>query len=115
MRLSEAIRLGALLNPQGFGEMKEKDGRTCALGAALEAMGALQKDVRTNWLFPVLKMYVTCPAGDGHAQFGETSLDAMIIHLNDFHKWTREEIADWVEVQEVRQEKEVKEHFGVPV
>lgn len=32
MRLSEAIRLGSMLKPQGFNVLAE-DGRTCAMGA----------------------------------------------------------------------------------
>ncbi len=38
MRLSEAIRLGAMLKPQGFNGWTDED-RTCALAAAGEAAG----------------------------------------------------------------------------
>ena len=39
MRLSEAIRLGAMLRPQAFRPLFTDDG-ACALGAALLAVGA---------------------------------------------------------------------------
>lgn len=41
MKLSEAILLGASMNKQAFGTYKDKDGGTCALGAAMEAVGCL--------------------------------------------------------------------------
>ena len=42
MQLSTAIRLGAMLRPQGFRQLFTNVGgevRSCALGAAAEAMG----------------------------------------------------------------------------
>lgn len=38
MRLSEAIRLGAMMRPQTFGALSDERG-TCAMGAAYEAAG----------------------------------------------------------------------------
>lgn len=38
MKLSEAIRLGSMLKPQGRGHLLFED-KTCALGAACEADG----------------------------------------------------------------------------
>lgn len=43
MRLSEAIRLGAMLKPQGFGSYF-RHGATCAMGAAIEAVGGANDD-----------------------------------------------------------------------
>jgi len=40
MRLSDAIRLGAMLKPQAYGGF-HFEGRTCAMGAALDACGRL--------------------------------------------------------------------------
>ncbi len=37
-----------------------------------------------------------CPHGNS-----KISLKTAIIHLNDFHKWSREEIADWLETLDV--------------
>ncbi len=41
MRLSEAIRLGAMLKPQKYGPYIKGDESTCALYAACDAMGDL--------------------------------------------------------------------------
>jgi len=100
MRLSEAIRLGAMLHPQRFGSYatyRDERGRfcssnapiatiaaTCALGAA-SAAGLTTDDAIDSPRF-------TCPACNWHTQ-----RLALVIHLNDRHRWTRERIADWVE------------------
>lgn len=119
MKLSEAIRLGSMMKPQGFGNIF--DGiSTCAIGAALDANGKLDewKERRCSpasfgtwgerwcnvyeWWCNVYtslgismhhKSWAVCPV------CGETNLLTSIIatHLNDKHKWTREQIADWIE------------------
>lgn len=105
MRLSEAIRLGAMLRPQGFGNLwtVRPDGRlieSCALGAACDAFGRgfsashcgvwqLPKDLET-WL---AGGPVECPACPS---FSTARRESMIAHLNDLHRWTRDAIADWV-------------------
>lgn len=107
MRLSEAIRLGAMLKPQGHGELVHH-GRTCALGAALDAVGALCSDYDAVGIrFPITRQVRLglCPApgcenyAHGHATVMET-----VFYLNDSHDWTRERIADWVETLEGPQE-----------
>lgn len=56
--------------------------------------------------FPQLKdaaTAYTCPAGDRCNRHPappdryHIDLRSMIVHLNDYHRWTRECIADWVE------------------
>lgn len=39
MKYSEAMRLGAMLAPQAYGFFKDGNGKTCANGAVMEAMG----------------------------------------------------------------------------
>lgn len=96
MKLSEAIRLGAMMKPQGFaGTGSRKCQETCAYGAALDAISS-DESVSTHW--PWLKtLYpdpVWCPVC-------HLSCDVHIIpHLNNKHRWTRERIADWVETLE---------------
>jgi hypothetical protein len=95
MRLSEAIRLGAMLRPQAFGKMFRTvrgEMRSCALGAAAEALGESPYDSFAP-LFDAMRM---CPMGCGW-----TSVGSLIPHLNDEHRWTRERIADWVETVEI--------------
>jgi hypothetical protein len=91
MKLSEAIRLGAMLRPQGRIDFFSADGKSCALGAALEARGIQHRILAT-------------PA-ESDAIYGQLyrwwpwlrvlSIDA-ITYRNDVEGWTREQIADWV-------------------
>lgn len=98
MKLSEAIRLGAMLHPQCFGSMNRwRDGgdlpsavgddeviATCALGAA-EAAGYPDT-------FSVSSSDMVCP----ECPQWTNGLEQVVAHLNDRHRWTRERIADWV-------------------
>jgi hypothetical protein len=93
MKLSEAIRLGSLLRPQGFRYLFDNHGRTCALGAALDAIRKLpdflsDRYIPEEWI-NFINYHSQCPA----CPF----VGNVITHLNDFHKWTRESIADWIE------------------
>lgn len=103
LKLSEAIRLGARLKPQGRTFLTH-DGRTCAVGAALDVCGRLDADApeSKNWhvaemLWPwaavVIPERIVHPV-TGQA-YGATAL-RLITSLNDLHDWTREQIADWV-------------------
>lgn len=107
MRLSEAIRLGAMLRPQGFIKTLAHSG-SCAMGAAVEATGgsvpATYEDAMAHlvhrWPFVFAAELVTYPpCGCGMAGFKST-VRACVLHLNDTHRWTREQIADWVQVIE---------------
>ncbi len=101
--LSQAIRLGSTFHPQAFkamvitshGEMK-----TCALGAALEAIGKLD-DANPDWQLcrrfgkKLMDSTVSCPAC---GLFGSTNnVLYMVTHLNDKHEWPREKISDWLQ------------------
>jgi hypothetical protein len=114
MKLSEAIREGSKIRPQGFLDWFEvRDGQvcSCAMGAAYEAVrpakaaewiellkeeGELFDDLNFAKLFPGLPTTNTfpCPACD---KWGLLMLTQAAGHLNDDHEWTREAIADWVE------------------
>lgn len=102
MKLSEAIRLGAMLTPQGIGGYFDQVG-TCALGAASEALGMVPAIEETNGrphvpynelsaVYPWLERQVMHPVR------GEELSGCVVIYtLNDVNCWTREQIADWVE------------------
>lgn len=92
LRLSEAIRIGATKRPQGFGGVLSqlRDGTSCAMHAAYEAIeGAQHPDVSkasdrlSHW---------------GALMFGETIVEE-VIGRNDGGRFTREQIADWLESQ----------------
>lgn len=106
--LSEAIRLGCLVsgnNPSG----SFRGGRTCAMGAALLAVGF------TDWhdfdaLCAAVRAWdgehgrILCPVPEGGCRCGcgkpcvyAGSLHSVIQHLHDTHGWSRERCADWVE------------------
>lgn len=113
MKLSEAIRLGAMLKPQAFNSSGREG--SCALRAAADASG-LQDDLHSllayeglKRRYPVLLRPVpACPVcwcwgtEDAHV------LD-IVWHLNDSHRWTRERIADWVATVEPAEPSEIVE------
>lgn len=107
MRLSEAIRLGSMLKPQAFGKSYDAHiGGTCAIAAAVDAIGLLKTDggtllnachlsaVPEAWRLTI-NQRVTCP--NCHVT---CRVDGVAAHLNDHHRWTREQIAAWVETLE---------------
>jgi hypothetical protein len=114
MKFSEAIRLGATMRRQTRGEYFTRGGqRSCALGAAIDAAGiklvpcnglardrrtGLMADFKWKYVWPdewtkVIGYFTTCPAC--HEFCGEVR--RIVSHLNDKHRWTREQIADFVE------------------
>ena len=111
MNLSEAIRLGAMLSPQGFATGHPT--RRCALEAALDAVRGPGKHlgwkgdldyVAIERLWPIVSRRAVCPV---HCELGQRRswvLLGVVWHLNDFHRWTRERIADWVATVEAEME-----------
>jgi len=67
--------------------------------------------------FPNIRETVSyCPATEPECMGDDApiiiTLDTMIMHLNDFHKWAREDIADWLETLDIDltiQEKEMED------
>jgi hypothetical protein len=102
MTLSQAIRLGARLKPQTMG-MWQAGGKTCAAGAALDAIGRLETDepsllLQEQWPVSTLRVqHPACP------HITDYSVLAIITTLNDCEGWSRERIADWVESIEAQQ------------
>lgn len=99
MRLSDAIRLGAMLKPQGRFHILDEHGRTCALGAALDAVGQL--DDSGPSIYALDDKWPWCTAHDDREcpdcrRGPMPSIHTVIVHLNDDHAWTREQIAEWV-------------------
>lgn len=107
MKLSEAIRLGSMLKPQGFGSV-HWDGRTCAMGAAMDAVGGLGAgECFSGWYawirrWPVLSSLLGKPCHVCGEPMGVEGI--VITHLNDVHQWTREQIATFVEGIEQQQD-----------
>jgi hypothetical protein len=97
--LAEFIRVGATRGPQCFGSYFDELGGSCALGAVYEGVyhlprqhGKLIPD-HLERLFRCLdEVTKQCPEGCGK----RLPLAAMIVHLNDDHRLTREQIATWL-------------------
>jgi hypothetical protein len=99
IELAEAIAEGARRRPtQAFGEYFSTRGGSCALGAAYEGTYALPQEAgsirpRLDRLFDCLEnVRRRCPVGCNK----RLPLNAIILHLNDDHHWTREQIVDWL-------------------
>jgi hypothetical protein len=97
--LAEFIRAGSTRGPQCFGSYFDDKGGSCALGAVYEGVyrlprqhGKLIPD-HLERLFRCLdEVMKTCPGGCGK----RLPLAPMIVHLNDDHRLTREQIAEWL-------------------
>lgn len=107
MRLSEAIRLGATMKPQGKYYFF-RDGATCAQGAALDAVGLLHEEDSLACHYEMARLWpwvnpldpaaacFSCPfCGPGRGRMA-----SLIAHLNNDHEWSRERIADFVKLHE---------------
>ena len=75
---------------------------SCALGAAYEGIYRLADDMGGKRPTKDLTTFFDCLEGTIRACPIEGCkkrllLSAMIVHLNDFHEWSREKIADWLE------------------
>jgi hypothetical protein len=98
--LAEAILSGAERRPrQSFGMYFGPEGGSCALGAAYDGVYRLPESVRgthptrMDRFFHCLEnVSKRCPAGCRK----QVPIAALIVHLNDDHRWTREQIADWL-------------------
>jgi hypothetical protein len=89
-----------MLAPQSFKiGYDEKTQATCALVAAVQAAGITSMpDFRQQYSWCIENWPVRCPACGRKGQ----SPAAVIVYLNDHHRWSREAIADWVEALEVK-------------
>jgi hypothetical protein len=107
MTLSEAIRLGAMLKPQNHYGALFENGATCAVGAAVDACGALNpEDIKGCYRFavhrfPILREYAWHPL---EIRDAERHIEQIVFDLNDSAEWTREQIADWVATVEAQHE-----------
>lgn len=119
MKPSEAMRLGAMSTEQAFVTMGDGVAKACALGAMMIGYGhgndpygmlydpahpasevtALHMPVHPEYAhrLQVGNRYEPCP----HHGCRLTDLTgggfALVVHLNDLHKWPRNKIADWLE------------------
>jgi hypothetical protein len=107
--LADLILEGVQRRPeQSFGEYYRGRKSSCALGAAYEGLYRLPSEAggitprRLDLLFDCLDNQVRiCPeCGKKRLPLG-----AIIIHLNDHHLWSREQIATWLRADAARFER----------
>jgi hypothetical protein len=115
LKLSEAIRLGSMMVPKTTRALFCFDGdgqviAACALGAARLALGPKWASKSAEDLIfireweDLFRIQVHNPVHDPAFSFPNIRrLDDVIISLNDGYGWTRQRIADWVELIERRQ------------
>ena len=104
--LASFIRTGLARRPiQAIGRYFQGMHASCALGAAYEGMYRLPADGDNihpskdlQWFFFCLDMVKHCPAEGCRKRL---SLAAVIVHLNDDHRWSQEDIASWIEGEPV--------------
>lgn len=102
MRLSELIRRGLPGTEQAHGVYFQGTNRACAIGAAMRAEGmgspAYINDFRDRW-HRVLDQPARCPRW---LECGiSADVEAVLIHMNDDHRVSREDIAAWLEAQDL--------------
>jgi hypothetical protein len=101
-KLSTLIREGAAKRPQVFYQLIAPvgDGNygTCALGAALDAVGyeMFGEDPTSEELVTHIGLELVAVASPAHPGLERPLID-VIINLNDHERWSREQIADWLE------------------
>ena len=78
-----------------FEQTKQYLAETAIVGLHPDTGTIVQRNLKK--LFPALSKTAKCPKCSTSKQSIFKTLDRMIIHLNDEHKWTREEVADWLE------------------
>lgn len=82
-----------MTGPQCFDSYATQEGATCALGAALRAIGDKSEEYFVGAFWPwVDRDRVRCP----ECASWLSDVECAIAHLNDNHRLTREQIADWV-------------------
>lgn len=115
MKLSEAMRLGAMNGHQISYRLFDEQGGSCALGAVMFSSGAAHSlaDIRKldsigadpreeiKKLFPILREWPTIvPDGLTRETIGrryKPTLFEVIIYLNNECGWSREQISDYIE------------------
>lgn len=98
LRLSEAIRLGAMTTDQAFWTFADEQGGTCAVGAAIVALGGdPSRDVEAFEAVVRQRVDLSGETICEHAQYWtSTDIAGAIYHLNDQHRMPRNQIADWL-------------------
>lgn len=107
--LSEHIRLGAMISEQIFGRLWIGDDKSCAMGSAIFSRYGVgcrtwsaeqwQEDggiLKKEWPYVYDNKTHKCELCGGSS----ADISMLVVHLNDSHRLSRQEIADIVEQYE---------------
>lgn len=109
LSLSQAARKGAEMHPQGYGELVESrctpEGEetlcTCFLGAAWAGLGHdihyMEAEEEAQICYELKKVWPLLDVVRKGPVHLHGPLQSIITRLNDLKRWTREDIADWLE------------------
>jgi len=94
-----AVRVGAAKRPQArYAHLSGLNGGTDAIGAAADAVGELERLLKTKDYGPLQKRWPVLARRVKHPLRKEVALVQSIVHnLNDHHGWTREAVAAFVD------------------
>jgi hypothetical protein len=102
MKLSAAIRIGSMTTKQIIGLAHDGGNGRCAIGAALDAAGeqpAKRPESNGNFM-PMWSLRLRQLFPIARVTLGDMDVCQTIWHMNDSGRFTREQIADWVETIE---------------
>ena len=95
-KLAEAIRRGCKAFPnQSYGDYYGSSMAACAMGAAAVTFRIHPSDIDCPEVL-TCPIRSDCNLRDSSIRGGQ--LFSLVVHLNDDHRWTREDIADYLDV-----------------
>lgn len=115
MKLSAAIRIGSMTTRQIIGKLSDGANGRCAIGAAADIGGCLEECSKTGMygalgqVFPIANRIVERPDDPAYPDIiikHKYTVMSVMWMLNDICKWSREQIADWVETVECAADRE---------
>jgi hypothetical protein len=97
-----------MMGDQLYGKLIDDRGGSCAMGAACLAAGFISKESSLKYYsgvmvaWPWMDRTISCPSCgcEFRTSLGATGVWSAVVHLNNNHRWLREQIADWVETIE---------------
>lgn len=104
LKLSEAIRAGIPMAPQQGTHDLYVNGRACALGTAMLGVGLKPDEISYSTMhenFPVVLQKLDPPPAlkEKYPYLGNPDVFDVVTVLNDIERWSRENIADYLETK----------------
>jgi len=100
--IADAIECGAALTERATGHLQNEAGGTCAIGAAMVAVGIAPRKHLVRLLLNRFPQEISsvCPICERRIRdYGPYQKLSILVHLNDNHEASREAIASWIRTQ----------------